>query len=222
MDWHSAGTRARLQRLIATVRNDTAAIDHLFIGAVGRLTILGHGLAAEAAGGQLGYRATLAQEPLFREVGAVTQVHRAYLTERDTLDLELAILSRRGDTHDVSPLTPDRLLAALDGLEERTLALSGSVQEPLTRTASTLGNLGIRVILGATDVSGPAAGRIALYGRRLKELGSLFTDLAGAITNVQQGILGGLGGLRGDLAPTGAQRRLLPSSATSHRRGGAN
>lgn len=200
--------RARLDRLGQSTAADATLIAQSFAQAAGRLTILSGMLSEEAAAGLIGARAMQTQQQIATALTSVARVRRTFLTEQGSL-LEVFAAPRVPDTAPAQVI-----LTALAVIEDRVLACTGTVREPLRRAAADLDHQGVRIVLGATDVSGAAAARIAVYGRRLKELARLFGDLGGAIEIYQQGVLGGVGRLRRDLGvppnpryPSGAAGR---------------
>lgn len=153
-------------------------------------------MAEEAADGAIGARALWVTAPLRAEVDTASGIWQLFALEQSLLLEGLGSLVRLDSPVAVAASWP---LEALGAAERRVLALSGGVQDPLRRSAARLGNLGVRIVLGATDVQGQGAARIAQYGRRLKELSHLFSQLAGAVERFQQGVLGSVSALRREL-----------------------
>ncbi|HWE62985.1 MAG TPA: hypothetical protein VHB98_14825 [Chloroflexota bacterium] len=199
----------RLTRLAQQSNRETETINQLFTQAAGRLSILGSMVSAEAAAGQIGSRALHTAEGITREVMSVSAIRRTCQTVQLHLAQELAALERPGSTIDLAfPYRSTRhgLSVALRDLQPRVETIGPLVSDPLHRCATTLDHLGVRIALGATDVDGSAATRVAHYSRRLKDLARLFFQLVGAIESYQQGLLATLIGMQRELGsmPAGA------------------
>jgi len=193
----------RLDRLAQSTTAEANTIRHRFEQSAGRLSILGSMLSAEAAAEQLGSRAIQTAELLTREVAAISAIRRDFLTTQLRLANDLATLQRPGGLLDLAhPYSHelDGLSRALHPLQERVERISSVVTDPLRRATATLDHLGVRIVLGATDVGEGAAGRVAQYGHRLKELARRFAELIGAIDTYQQGMLAALAAQQHDLA----------------------
>ena len=218
-------SRARLERLGATAASDVASTTYLYGQAAGRLSILASSLSAESASGAIGARADSTYDQVSAASGTVASLRKAFLIEGARVEAMLAALQRPGGMIDLrDPYRPplDTLLAGVVEAEERVLAAPAVLQTPLRRVVNILDHAGVRIVLGATDIGTTEAARAALYGRRLKELGRLFQDVAGAIDTYHQGILAGLAALRRDLEQAGARlpASLVPA-ASVERAGGS-